>query len=99
MKSVAMQPQPATDRAVPRTRRWVALVIGIVSLAAVAFAVPAAIHFLQGSLARVIEERGLEPDGLFYTETDEVAEAFNYLVNSALGEAPAGKAGVSSASR
>ena len=66
-------------------RRWIALALGLAATAAIVFTLATAFHHLQGDFARVIEDRGLEPDALFYTETDEVAEAFNYLTNSAVG--------------
>lgn len=78
-----------TPRAVERRAfgRWGALGLALLGLGVLAFAVPRAMRCLQGDLARVIDDRGLEPDGLFYTETDETNEAFNYLSNSALGRA------------
>ncbi len=80
---------PEPRRQTSRACRWYALALGSLTLVWFAFVfLPAVIGYLQGDLARVIEQRGLEPDGLFYTETDEVGEAYNYLGNSALGSAP-----------
>ncbi len=80
---------PEPRRQTSRACRWFALALGSLTLVWFAFVfLPAVIGYLQGDLARVIEQRGLEPDGLFYTETDEVGEAYNYFGNSAFGSAP-----------
>ncbi len=78
-----------TEEVIPTLARCSARESHVLALMWLAFVfLPAVIGYLQGDLARVIEQRGLEPDGLFYTETDEVGEAYNYFGNSAFGSAP-----------
>ena len=63
---------------------WKAFVLGAAVLGLFASGVGLAGRSLQGDLARVIDERGVEPDGLFYTETEEASEAHEYLRNRRL---------------
>ncbi|MEM7233315.1 MAG: hypothetical protein AAF517_14150 [Planctomycetota bacterium] len=63
-------------------RRLAALCRGVVLIAMLAGAIGSLSRWARGDFARIIEERGVEADGLFYSETEEVAEAFNYLYSS-----------------